>query len=147
MKKKLFYAIGGLVFIYGLLLIPNSNSINIATKGNSTPFIWNQDHRWNEMEDQFKLVRDNSEMIIEESVSVNILSMNEILSDLNEDSFSADDERLETLLNLFFETAPFIAAQEMQEPDFFEIYDETRRVMKSASINWDVDDLETRISL
>lgn len=147
MKKKLFYAIGGLVFIYGLLLIPNSNSINIATEGNSTPFIWNQDDRWNELEDQFKLVRDNSEMIIEESVSVNIISMNEILSDLKEDSFSADDERLETLLNLFFETAPFIAAQEVQEPDFFEIYDETRRVMKSASINWDVDDLETRISL
>lgn len=118
MKKKLFYAIGGLVFIYGLLLIPNSNSINIATEGNSTPFIWNQDDRWNELEDQFKLVRDNSEMIIEESVSVNIISMNEILSDLKEDSFSADDERLETLLNLFSRPLPLLRLKKCRNQIF-----------------------------
>lgn len=147
MKKNLFYLIGSLIILYGLLLIPNSDSITIATEGNSTPFIWNQDDRWNTLEEQFKLVRDNPTLINAEDVLASIGSMNNILDELESGMFNADDERLNILLNTFFETAPFIAAQERQEPGYFEIYDRTRRVLKAESTNWDVDQLETRTSL
>lgn len=147
MKKILLFIIVGFVLIYALLLIPNSDKITIATEGNSIPFIWNQDDRWNELEDQFNLVRENPELINEDSITDRMEFMQGILKDLSDEQFSPDDERLEILLNQFFETAPFIAAQNVQDSNFFEIYDESRRVLKTASINWDVDVLETRTSL
>ncbi len=147
MKKILLYSLGGLVFIYGLLLIPNSDSIQIATEGNSVPFIWNQDDRWNELEEQFKLVREKPESIIDYEAARGIRTMNVILDDLEDEYFNAFDERLDILLNHFFETAPYVAAQNYQDPSFFHTYDRTRRVMKTASIGWDMDDLETRTSL
>lgn len=147
MKKILFYTIGGLILIYGVLLIPNSDSITIATEGNSIPFVWNQDDRWNKLEEQFKQVRENPEFIDQEDIESKIERMNKTLDVLESAPFNSDDERLESLLNNFFETAPFIAAQENQDPEFFEMYDRTRRIVKTASINWEIDKLETRTSI
>lgn len=147
MKKILFYIFGSLILIYGLLLIPNSNLVTIATEGNSTPFIWNQDDRWYGLEDQFNLIRESSNLVDVDKINAGIELMKEILDALEKESFSSDDERLDILLDIFFETAPFVAAQVKQEPAFFEIYDRSRRVLKAASINWDVDLLETRTSL
>jgi hypothetical protein len=147
MKKILLYFFGGLVLIYGLLLIPNSQEITIATEGNSEPFVWNQDDRWNQLEDQFNLIRENPDLIEENEIASRIANMNIILDDIEDEKFNSFDERLDVLLNQFFETAPYIAAQDVQDSTFFDVYDRTRRVMKRASIDWNVDDLETRTSL
>ncbi|GAB5410530.1 MAG: hypothetical protein BalsKO_28950 [Balneolaceae bacterium] len=147
MKKVLIYTTLGLIFIYGLLLIPDSSSINIESEGNSTPFVWNQDDRWDDLEERFNLVRTNPDLINNEEIEKSIELMNAILSELETAPFTANDDRLSILLSTYFDTAPFIAAQEVQNREFFEIYDRTRRIIKKESSTWDVDRLETRIAL
>jgi len=147
MKKILLYILLGLIGIYGLLLIPDTSSINIESESNSTPFLWNQDDRWDELEEQFNLVRTSPELVQNDKIEMSIEMMNSILSDLETESFSAYDERLGLLLNTYFETAPFIAAQEIQNQGFFEVYNRARRIIKSESTNWDINLLETRIAL
>ena len=111
-----------MIIIYALLLIPNSDTIQIQTEGNSIPFVWDQDERWNALEEQFIKVKSDTMLNVDEEASVRISVLEQIIDDLQNNSFFPDDERLDVFLNLFFETAPFIAAQKIQDPAFFEIY-------------------------
>ncbi|MBO6794143.1 MAG: hypothetical protein JJ895_09535 [Balneolaceae bacterium] len=147
MKKIIFYSIGTLTILYGLLLIPNSSDIQIETKGEETPFVWNQDERWNDLEEQFKQVRTAESTEIESMVDAGIVSINNLLEEFEKESFEATDQRLDLLLNQFFELAPYVAAQANQDPRFFSIYDRARRVIKKSSIQWDVNQFETRAAL
>lgn len=147
MKKVLLYTTLGLILIYGLLLMPDSSSINIESEGNSTPFIWNQDDRWDELEEQFNLVRTTPDLVNNEEIEKSIELMNTILSELENTPFAANDDRLPILLSTYFDTAPFMAAQQVQNKEFFKIYDRTRKIVKKESSTWDVDQLETRIAL
>ncbi len=147
MKKIISFTALSLIVIYALLLIPNSDTIQIQTEGNSIPFIWDQDERWNALEEQFIKVKSDTMLNADEEASVRISVLEQIIDDLQNNSFFPDDERLDVFLNLFFETAPFIAAQKIQDPAFFEIYNRSRRVLKDASINWDINHLDTRVVL
>ncbi len=147
MKKILLYTLLALVGIYGLLLIPGSNSINIESEGNSVPFVWNQDDRWDELEDQFLETKANIELINNGTIDVYLGNLNELLSNLDGEEFSPFDPRLEEMLNNFFEIAPLIATQEIQDKDFFEVYNRARRIIKEESVNWDINQLETRVAL
>ncbi len=147
MKKVLLYSLLSLVFIYGILLIPDTSSINIESEGNATPFIWNQDDRWDDLETLFSKTRENEDLITAGTVDVFISEINNQLDDLEKSEFQPNDPRLEILLNNFFETAPVIAAQENQNKDFFELYNRARRIIKEESVNWDINNTETRVAL
>ena len=147
MKKILLYVILSLTFIYGILLIPSSDTINIESEGNSIPFVWNQDDRWTDLEAQFTQARTNPELINPDSINTLVNTMNSLLDGLESSSFSANDSRLGELLNEFFELAPFIAAQENQNKDFIELYNRSRKIVKEESVNWDINKLETRVAL
>lgn len=147
MKKILLYSLLSLVLLYGILLIPDSSSINIESEGNATPFIWNQDDRWDELETLFTEARENQELITPGTVDVLISEINEQLDELEQIDFEPNDPRLEILLNDFFETAPVIAAQDIQNEDFFELYNRARLIIKEESVNWDINQTDTRIAL
>ena len=134
MKKIISFTALSLIVIYALLLIPNSDTIQIQTEGNSIPFVWDQDERWNALEEQFIKVKSDTMLNADEEASVRISVLEQIIDDLQNNSFFPDDERLDVFLNLFFETAPFIAAQEIQDPAFFEIYNRSRRVLKEHQL-------------
>ena len=147
MKKILFRSLLFLVLLYGVLMIPDTSSINIESEGNSTPFIWNSDDRWEELEYLFTEARMNKELINPGTIDVMISELETQVDDLSKGDFQPEDPRLDSLLQSFFEVAPLIAAQEEQDPEFFAIYDQTRLIVKEQSTNWDIDDLETRIGL
>lgn len=147
MKKILLYTLLSLIGIYGILLIPGSNSINIESEGNATPFIWNQDDRWDELEESFSDARKNRELITPGSIDVLISEIKDQLDKLESSSFQPDDARLEVLLNDFFDTSPLIAAQSVQNEEFFDLYNQARRIVKEESVNWDISEPETRIAL
>lgn len=135
------------MFTYGILLIPNSDSFNIESEGNSIPFVWNQDARWASLEAQFTVAKLNSELELSDSISLQISALNSLLDQLDSASFSAKDARLDALINNFFELAPLIAAQENQNKDFVEVYNRARKILKEESIHWNINELETRVSL
>lgn len=147
MKKKIVYILLGLTFIYGLLLIPDTSSINIESEGNSIPFIWNQNERWNEIESQFTEAREDREFTNPGVIDALIAEFNESLDELESESFEPEDPRLEFLLNDFFELAPLVAAQDQQNKEFFELYNQTRRIVKEESTRWNIENNETRIAL
>ncbi|RNC83045.1 MAG: hypothetical protein ED557_10010 [Balneola sp.] len=147
MKKILIYTLLALVVIYGLLLIPDNSSINIESEGNSTPFVWNQDSRWDQLEVEFLRAKENRSESDIELIEVSINNLISLLDELEKEPFEYSDPRLEELLNRFFEIAPLIAAQEVQNKDFIELYNRARRILKAESANWDIENHETRVAL
>ena len=101
MKKIISFTALSLIVLYALLLIPNSDTIQIQTEGNSIPFIWDQDERWNALEEQFIKVKSDTMLNADEEASVRISVLEQIIDDLQNNSFFPDDERLDVFLNLF----------------------------------------------
>ena len=147
MKKKLLYVLSSFFVIYGLLMIPGDTSISIETEGNSTPFIWNQDDRWNQLEEQFSRARMEPDQSLQIQVELLVSDLNNRLDQLSEDGFTPNDPRLEPFLNSFFNLASLVAAQENQNEDFFRVYNKARLLIKEQSIIWDIEKPETRITL
>ncbi|MBO6523001.1 MAG: hypothetical protein JJ971_04185 [Balneolaceae bacterium] len=149
MKKILLYTSLGIVLLYGLLLIPDTSSINIESEGNASPFIWNQDDRWDELENQFYEAINEDQFSIDLNAGEQKVKLEKVLSELESIEFSPNDPRLEHLLNGFFELAPLIAALPDQEEKRYllDIYNRARRIIKEESINWDINQPETRIVL
>jgi hypothetical protein len=147
MKKKIIYSLLALAVIYGVLLIPDTSSINIESEGNSVPFIWNQDDRWDELETRFSEARDNQDLVNPGVIEVLISDFSESLDELTSEPFDPEDPRLEVILNDFFGIAPLIAAQDQQNKEFFELYNRTRRIVKEESTQWNIENQQTRIAL
>lgn len=147
MKKKLIYTVAILVSLYAILLIPDTSTINIQSEGNSTPFIWDQDEKWENLEVRFQEARENKELLNSNVTDVLFSEINDIIVELEANSFPFSDPRIEELTNSFFELAPIIAAQKEVNPDFIELYNRARRVIKEESVNWDINQRETRVAL
>ena len=144
MSNKLLYILIGFISLYAILMIPCSPSINIESEGNSTPFIWNQDDRWEFRETKFTDAKDNIELNTSGVIESMLLNLSEILDELEEEPFFPESQQLEKLLDGFFDLAPIIAAQNVQNPRFIDIYNRARRVIKDESINWDINQRVTR---
>ncbi len=149
MKRILLYTLLSVTVIYGILLIPDTSSINIESEGNAIPFIWNQDERWDELEVQFAKARNEDQFSVDLKAEKQKVRLQQILRELEDTNFSPDDIRLEDFLNGFFELAPLIAAQVDQDEHkhLLEIYNRARRIIKEESVNWDINLPGTRISL
>lgn len=147
MKKNILYILLLTAVLYGLLLIPDTSSINIESEGNSTPFIWDLDERWNELEEKFSYARQNKELLNPGIIEAEISTINEVLNELRSSDFEPNDQRLDILLNQFFELAPMVAANDPTNQTFFELYNRSRRILKEESVNWDISDRITRDAL
>ncbi len=149
MKRIVLYSLFGLVFLYGILLIPDTSSINIESEGNATPFIWNQDERWEELEDQFLLAKKEDQFVVDLEAAKQKVQLEILLGELKDTDFSPEDPRLEEFLNGFFELAPLVAAlpDHQEKRKLLELYSRARLIIKEESVNWDINDPETRIAL
>ncbi len=144
MKKKLIYSFLGIIILYGLLLIPDNSNINIESEGNSIPFIWDQDERWDFLESEFAKAREEQELLNVGVIEVLISDLSCTVDEIDQAEIKPESVLFEELLSGFFELAPIIAAQEKQNPQFVEIYNRARKVIKEKSINWDINQRETR---
>jgi len=144
MKKKVSIALLGIIILYGFLMIPDTTPINIESEGNSIPFIWDQDDRWDFLESEFAKAREEQELLNVGVIEVLISDLNSIINEIEQNDIEPDNPLFEELLVSFFEIAPIIAAQEQQNPEFFEVYNKARRVIKEKSINWDINQREAR---
>ncbi|MBD3617188.1 MAG: hypothetical protein HUJ22_11520 [Gracilimonas sp.] len=147
MNKKIIYPLFAILLLYGLLLIPINTSIGIQSEAGATPFIWDQDEKWDQLEERFNEARTNIELINPGLIEVKVSAVNDLLDELENTGFNPSDVRLNELLNQFFELAPLIAARGNQNKDFTELYNRSRRIIKEESVNWDINEAETRIAL
>lgn len=147
MKKKIIYSFLGVVLLYGLLMTPVDPPIEIQSKANANPFIWNQDEKWEQLEEQFNEMRIDTGISHENTIQAKITNINTFLDELENNNFSPEDIRLDSLLNEFFKLGPLIAAEGESHQDFVELFNRSRRVIKNESIDWDINKDETRIAL
>ncbi len=147
MKNKIIYGLLGIIGLYLVLMIPDGSETEIQRAGNATPFLWDQDQRWEQLEEQFASARSESDESLEIRIDLISAGLNNQLDQLQQDGFTPDDPRLDPFLNDFFELAPLVAAQENQNEGFFSIYNRARRLIKDQSENWDTDNPQTRITL
>lgn len=147
MAKKISFGTVFLFGIYILLLIPDTSSINIEREGNNVPFIWDQDERWEKLEEKFIQAKNDRELINPGVTEVLIAEIDDTISDLEEKSFKPTDPQIKKLLNQFFDVAPVIASERETNKDFINLYNRARRVIKEESVNWDIDKRSTREAL
>lgn len=118
MKKKLSITLLGIIILYGLLLIPDNSTINIESEGNSTPFIWDQDERWDFLESKFAEAKADKEIITPGVIEALISDLFSIVDEIENREPKPNDVIFDELLLSFFELAPVIAAQDVQNPEF-----------------------------
>lgn len=147
MKKGVFRISVFIIVLYGLLLIPGNNTINIESEGNSTPFIWDADEKWNQLENQFNEYKNSDRQELISQQNVLIQNIEGLLDNLEIEGFQPDDPKLDILLNQFFELSSMVAALDDGTEKLTDIYSRARRLIKSESVNWEVDEIKTRISL
>lgn len=147
MKKKMICLILGISLFYGLLMIPVDRSIEIQSKANASPFIWNQDERWEQLEGRFNEARMDAGNSRENDIQFKISGINNLLDELENRGFSPEDTQLDSLVNEFFKLGPLVAAEGDSHPDFVELYNPSRRIIKNESVDWDIDRAESRRAL
>ncbi len=147
MAKKISFGIAFLFGIYIILLIPDTSTINIQSEGNDIPFIWDQDERWEKLENEFIEARNNRELINPGVTEALITEIEETISELKEKRFSPNDLKIEMLVNQFFDLAPLIASEKEINKDFIELYNRARWILKKESINWNINERSARETL
>lgn len=137
----------GLIVIYGLLMIPVGSETEIQSHSVESPFIWDQDERWDQLEVRFNSAKTGELQGISDSIRFGIKRIEQLISELESDEFEPSDPRLNKSLDLFFETAPYVAALDSGYVELTDLYNKGRKRIKEVSSNWDIENRESRITL
>ncbi|MDZ7805941.1 MAG: YiiX/YebB-like N1pC/P60 family cysteine hydrolase [Gracilimonas sp.] len=147
MKKEIVYLLTGLLVFYGVLMIPLDTSPEIQNSSNETPFVWDQDERWEQLELNFNTAKTDQTISVSDSIESGFIMIDQLIEELSEESFDPTDPRLNALLNQFFKVAPFIAAEDNGQDELTRLYNEGRKVIKEESVHWNIENRKSRITL
>ncbi len=135
-----------LIALYLLLLIPDSDKLNIV-KAVGKPFVWNQDSVWNALEIEFKEAKDKSKPTLDSGIQLLLEKENSLYKYVQENKIGAADSSLQLLLTNYFHLAALVAAQPAQRDTFIQIYNQFRNEVKLQSQQWNMNNKEVRNSL
>jgi hypothetical protein len=127
-----------IVAMYFLLLIPMPNFKGIPEKASKTPFIWNKDTLWNELETNFKLAKKIPSKELDSIVNYIIIETDTLMNGFENKTLKPDDSLYLILENKFYQIAPYIAAQKNKSNWYIEFYNRIRKKVKLDSHNWDM---------
>lgn len=145
MSKGILILIGSIGTTYLLLLIPDQ-SLNHFTPASSTPFTWNMDAHWQELQTQFEEARILPARKKDSLITLHRLHIEQLISASETIGDLFLNEKHSELLNAFFNAAP-IAAASSNTNWFITLYNQTRRLIKYQSRNMDLNDPENRATL
>ncbi|QOI95987.1 MAG: hypothetical protein HRU69_00190 [Flammeovirgaceae bacterium] len=145
MRKGIMILAGFTGIIYLLLLIPG-RPINHFAPATSTPFTWNMDTRWQELQMQFEEARLFSAEKKDSFVTQHRHHLEQLIAGFETAGNPLLAEEYPNLLNALFNAAPIVAAS--GETDWFiRAYNQARRHVKYQSRNMDLNDQENRAML
>ena len=141
--KRILYFIAALAVIYLLLLIPDAKEKNAAVETGKTPFAWNRDAQWQQMEELFKQARQMDTVKLDSFIAVNKMVAENELNLLVQTSWDTDSIWIKTQDN-FFVLASLIAVRQGQIPWMLDYYNRMRKLVKQQSQQWNIDNVATR---
>ncbi|MCK6617805.1 MAG: hypothetical protein L6Q51_09175 [Cyclobacteriaceae bacterium] len=143
--KRLAVALLLFIVIYLLLLIPESETSGFKP-ATATPFTWNMDARWQELQTQFEEARLLSAEKKDSLVTKQRQQLEQVISSFEITGVVSVIENHFRLLHAFFNAAPIVAAS--GETDWFiDSYNQARRLIKVQSKNMDVNQPENRANV
>ncbi len=136
-KKRALQIIVALCLLYLLLLIPDSNKSPII-KATETPFAWNKDSLWLQLEDDFRDAAKQRKGKVDSSIQEHF-ALQELLYDrIRSGQIESTDTNLNRLVSSFFIQAALVAAQPSNRDSFIRQYNKIRREVKLQSQHWDM---------
>lgn len=149
MKKLLRigrYGAAVLAVLYALLLIPEGErSVPLPAPSQQVrPFFWNQDAYWDSLEVRFKVARVKGCDLITILVQSAFQQWTYRLEALNREAFRPQAPIFGEIEQLTFQLGPWIGACPQYLSDYIALWSETRRLVKSQSGRWDLNDRQAR---
>ncbi len=135
-----------LVLLYAVLLIPEPSE-EITGKSSENTFEWNQDKKWEYLEDIFRKARVQDTVTLNNYITLLIFSLEDRFTHLQDTSFLPGDPELEAILSDFFSITPLIAVKYQYINWFLDYYTRIRILVKEQSQLWDMESEQSRITV
>ena len=142
--KKIFKVLLVVAGLYFLLLIPLPENTGELQKASQSPFIWDQDALWENLEKTFLKARamPNNEL---DSLLLLMIGETDSILHAHQDITTGPEEDFYPLMEKhFFRIAPLIAAQENKSDWHISFYNRLRKKLKSDARSWDMNSVEAR---
>jgi hypothetical protein len=132
-----------LAALYVALLIPDREPAAAQGAGQS-PFVWERDAFWAELEQQFVNARGAGCDPLADSITLRFQNTRDLLSVLGGKLLSPQSAEWDQLETGLFELAPLAAACPERTSDYIELATRARSLIKQHSAGWDMNSLSTR---
>jgi len=130
--------------VYLLLLIPIPENDKEFQKVSNTPFLWNQDSLWNNLEIKFQEAKSMPSQKLDSLVNKLSFDADTQLQDLENTISKPRDSLYHLIETSFFNIAPLIAAQDQKSYWYINYYNRVRKKLKSDSRFWYMNTLSAR---
>ncbi|WP_445386495.1 YiiX/YebB-like N1pC/P60 family cysteine hydrolase [Robiginitalea sp. IMCC44478] len=142
--KKLLKIILALAGLYCLLLIPFPEAEDELQLAAESPFVWDQDALWEQLEETFVRGRNMDSADLDTLVTQMTLELDSIVNNHSHETMAPKDPFYPLVLDRFFRVAPLIAAQQHKSDWYIGFYNRLRKKLKSDSQNWDMGQAAAR---
>jgi hypothetical protein len=139
-------ALGGIVALYLVLMIPDCAPAPASGAGR-TPFVWDRDEFFSELESRFDRARARGCDAVAPELESARTEVEAQLAALEAAPFTPGDERLDQLEQRFFELAPLYGACPGRIEELASLRSRIRTSVKRASAGWDMSSGEARSRL
>jgi len=143
-KSRLIIVIAAaLAVAYCLLLIPAPSSPPMLP-GSSSPFIWDKDAYWTQLEAMYLRARETDSTALAASVAAGLKKAEALLDSCRTINVAPSSPLLRQLEQAIFELSPAIAAQPDHLREFVQFRSRLRTTIKDMSRHWDITSTDSR---
>ena len=133
-----------IIGLYFLLLIPLPKFDNKPEKASKTPFIWNQDKLWAQLEKNFQQAGNIPSEVLDSIVIEMSQNIETGIKGFEDSIRTPEDSIFKFIENEFYQIAPLIAAQKNKTEWYINFYNRVRKKLKQDSRYWDMNIPSTR---
>ena len=142
--KKILKVILILAGVYALLLIPLPQKDGDLQRASQTPFIWDQDALWAQLEKKFLEAKAMPADQLDSIVGYMIRETDSILLAHEGKPIGPEDDFYPLIERNFFRIAPLIAAQQNKSDWHVRFYNQIRKKLKTDAVYWDMNSASAR---
>ncbi len=148
-RHTIVTALAIIAVIYLLLLIPESSppAFPVTTSEVARPFLWNQDARWDSLEERYALARNAGEDAAQRSLDIRFREIEKLLANIETRALPPAAQEFSQLEQEFFSVAPLVGACPRYVTTYLALASRIRTVLKHQSERWDMNDRAARETL
>ncbi len=146
-KRQIIKVLGLALLLYLFLMIPDGQKSGTLVRANATPFTWNSDGLWQQLENDFRKSKQLSAYQLDSSIAVLKAKAEGQFGLIQQQPIAAGDSNLFALQHTFFSLAPLIAARPAELAWYCSYYNQIRNYVKKQSQHWNLDEALARSTL